>query len=601
MPNKILILDQNTTNLIAAGEVVERPASAVKELIENSLDAGANRIDVFVLKGGKKLIQVTDNGTGMNEEDVILATERHATSKIKSAEDLFNLQTLGFRGEALSSIAAVSELEIITKTSDQLAGTKINITGGKITDITPVGASTGTTIKVKNLFFNTPARLHHQKSDTSELTRISDLLSRYALAYPNIAFSLTANEKLILSTSGDNKLINSIASIYGLETAEKMITLNSINEQLHLSGCIGSPEICKASRYFQTVIVNGRYVKSNLISQTVEKAFSTFLPINKYPMFILNISLSPYEIDVNIHPTKTEIKFLDEILLVSHIETAVKQALLTTMAIPGEKKNKVMYPQQNNLEQKLFQEHLPILTNDNVKRTHIDDVQPVTNSKFIREEKQGFNYKDDQQSISFVVSKEELIPNLTFSNQIFETYWLGKDSYGNEYCIDQHAVHERVIYDKLVKEYEKGITNIQNLLIPYVFSFTPQEGFLLEEAIDFLAKFGIEIASLGGNTFTVRSLPMLFKTVLNEQLMKNVLEKLLSWGKINSLREIVHPFCTVLSCRSAIKAGTKIDIGELDYIWQQLSRVDNPYTCPHGRPTVIKLEKGYFDKKFKRI
>lgn len=593
LSSRIQVLDQCTANLIAAGEVVERPVSVVKELIENSLDAAANKIDIYVEEGGKKIIQVSDDGSGMNKEDALLSIERYATSKIKTADDLYNLQSLGFRGEALSSIAAVSELEIITKTLDQLGGIQINALGGEIVKISPVGRSTGTTVKVKNLFYNTPARLHHQKSDSSELARISDLIGRYALAYPEISFSLTSNQKLILLTTGDNNLINTMAAIYGIEIAEKMIRFESKDEQISLSGYIGSPEIARASRHFQTIIVNGRYVKSKIISQTVERACSTFILINKYPIYILNLNLSPQKIDVNIHPTKTEIKFLDEDLLTKKVEQTIRKSLLNSSIIPGTVKVGTGFYEK---EKSIYNRSSSKKNNSILKEKNSKNNENI----FLKEEKQGFS-EDNQQTMQLLrQQKTDLIPELILSSQIFATYWLGKDGYGNEYCIDQHAAHERVIYDRLIKQKQKGKINVQRLLIPYIYNFSPQEVILLKEVKVFLAEFGIEISSMGENAFAIRSIPLLSKDSINEQLMQNVLDKLLSWVKINSLNELVHPFCTVLSCRSAIKAGTKVDLKEFDYIWQQLRKAENPYTCPHGRPTVIKLERSYFEKKFKR-
>ncbi|HHV72199.1 MAG TPA: DNA mismatch repair endonuclease MutL [Clostridia bacterium] len=606
MPNNIHILDETTANLIAAGEVIERPVSVVKELIENSLDAGADKIEVIFLGGGKKLIQVTDNGIGMNKSDALLALERHATSKIKFADDLFALNTLGFRGEALPSIAAVSHMEIITRTRSELSGTKVSAIGGKITDVSIVGASPGTTVRVKNLFFNTPARLHNQKSESSELARVSDLITRYALAYPNVAFTLLANQKLILSTSGDNNLLNTIATVYGVEAAEKMIKIKNNDEKISLIGYLGKPELNKPSRHFQTVIINGRYVDSSLISRSVERAYSTFLPINKYPFFFIKLNVPPAQLDVNIHPTKTRIKLLNEEIILKNIEQTVRNALLTSAVIPGEKINKT------SSEAKITDLQFRV-----VKDIVEEDIQSYEDKKdakifaykrqesvenevsYIKEENK--NDKIYAQQPPLFIEKKQLIPSLTFTAQLYATYWIGRDDSGNEYCIDQHAAHERVLYDKLMKEKKQTEVNVQHLLLPYIFDFNAQEAILLREYIDFLAQFGIEVSDLGGNTFSVRTIPLITKQTINESLMKNVLEKLISWGKINSTEELIHPFCTVLACRTAIKAGTKVSIEEFDHIWQQLKHTDNPYTCPHGRPTVIKLEKEYFDKKFKRI
>jgi DNA mismatch repair protein MutL len=562
--NKIIILEETLVSKIAAGEVIERPASVVKELVENSIDAGAKRISIEVSDGGKRSIRVTDDGSGMDPQDAKLSIERHATSKLKSADDLFSIRTLGFRGEALPSIASVSRFELVTNESGS-NGTMIKVEGGKIKSRESAGAPVGTSITVEELFFNTPARLKFQKSKTTELSHIVDIVSKFILSNPQISFKLKSDGGEVLSSIGSGNLLDAVASIYGADMAKAMLKVGDAAQagDVKVHGYVTQPVITKSDRYGESFFVNGRFVRNALLSRALEEAYRTLIPGDKYPIAVIFVDVNPADIDVNVHPTKREVKFSRPDVAMKAITAAASAALSEV----GLKQGSSTYGggQFNRAEgwkpemMKIL-EDLPMMSNQ----------YPITNEQ--NNDRTGTLF---QFNLTYIIlSKgEDLI------------------------LIDQHAAHERIMYEKIKN---KVIAGTQNLLIPKTIEIEPKEFTLISGNLKEMSELGFEIEAFGKNTVIVRGIPAALKMQGIDSAISGILSELSSSFKIKVVDERREAIWKMMACKAAVKAGDKLSYDEMDGLVKELYATSNPTTCPHGRPTLVRITKADLEKMFGR-
>ncbi len=661
---KIIILDENTSNKIAAGEVVERPASVVKELVENSLDAGATNITVEIRNGGISYIKVMDNGSGMEEDDVGIAFERHSTSKIRYADDIESITSMGFRGEALASIASVSSVLLTTRTRDKSHGTSIEIQGGNILDIKPTGCPVGTTIIIRDLFFNTPARFKFLKKDTTEAGYISDVISRIALGNPNVAFKLTSNGTVVLHTPGNNDCVSSIFSIYGKETANAVYEIHYEDGRIKVSGYIGKPEIARSSRNHQSLFINRRYIRSKIVTTALDEAYSTFLMKNKYAFSVINLEINPVLVDVNVHPSKMEVKFSNEQEIFKAVYHAVNNALLAKSGIRSanpataiknpfllEKPDipQVGYKQQSlNYEKPAARHEVPLIKEsgreyafqDIRKSTVPPEIVPVIpvpvskksenpenaneilnaaasdavkefckKTEYAMEEPQKIEAHDENKKVR--IEKEIIkddsgesikeIGKLTDARiigQVFNTYIL-LQLQDQLILIDQHAAHERVVYEDLKEGLRSRNSISQTLLAGQVIELTPREIELLNTEKAVFQNLGFDYEPFGSNSIILRAAP-LSENGSSREIFLEVVDYMLSSGRTD--RDELHDEAIYrIACKAAVKANKKLDALEISSLLNRLSVLENPYTCPHGRPSVIKISKFELEKMFKRI
>ena len=585
--SKIKIMDTTLSNKIAAGEVVETLMNVVKELVENSIDAGARNIKVILKESGVKQIKVVDDGAGMNREDALLALKRHATSKIYSDEDLFNIHTLGFRGEALPSVASVSKM--VLETSDGESGTKILVCGGKEEDVQDSSLRRGTLVEVNDLFYNTPARLKYLKSLHTELANITSYINRMALCYPNIKFSLVNDERGLLSTDGSGNVLKVINSIYGLDVTKKMIKISGENSDYEINGYISYPEVNRASRNFITLLVNGRYVKNNEITKTILEAYHTYLPINRYPVVVLNIEVDPFIVDVNVHPTKMDVKFSKMEEIKELIYDVISKALHNLVLVPEVKsENKVI---SNILEVDTI--------NDNIDFKK-DEIKPE-----YEEIEFDFTICED----ASVYEIDDIKDNEDKSNNnlkkinpvgiVHATYIIGENEDGM-YIIDQHAAQERINYEYYLKELGREENEYIDLLIPIKLEFTNEEYIKLKDKFDEVRKLNISFEEFGVNTIVIRSHPKWLgdKDVVLK--LRKIIEVILSTKEF-SKEKFNEKIAITLSCKMAIKANDYISLEEASRLLDKLFTCDNPYNCPHGRPTIINYSYYELEKLFKRV
>ncbi|RKD34769.1 DNA mismatch repair protein MutL [Thermohalobacter berrensis] len=629
--NKIKLLDEETINKISAGEVVERPASVVKELVENSIDAGSTSITVEIKKGGKKYIRVTDNGIGIEKNDINIAFLRHSTSKINKAEDLDNITSLGFRGEALSSISAVSQLQLITKTTNSVVGNQVMVMGGKIVENKEVGCPQGTTIIVKNLFYNTPARKKFLKSDSVESSYISDIVNKLALGNPNISFKFIKNNKLIMKTPGNNNRISTIYSIFGKEFANSLFKLDYIGENLKIQGFISKPSYTRGNRNHQYFYINGRIVKSDFLTKTIEKIYKPLIPNNRFPAIILYIDIPPREIDVNVHPTKIEIRFknkktLDNVLTSIVEELINKENLIPEVDIDNKSKDNGSQEEQinfvdsleevpKNIEEAPKDDELEVdyieLDQENKNIQILDYTTSFKNKKsgnysMFKEKNRNISNSNlfKEKSSSFKLSKNNKtntkIPKLDIIGRLFNTYILAEEKNNDLfYIIDQHAAHERIMYEKLKKDLENESVMVQKLLAPEIIHLTNSEVEVVLENIEMFKSLGFEIEEFGVNSIALRGVPTILGKPNSKKLFLELLDKIQENIKYNY--ELKIDKVMKMACTSAVKAGDFIDEIEIDRLIQDLKQCENPYTCPHGRPIIIKMSKYELERKFKRI
>lgn len=559
----IVLLDDLTINKIAAGEVIERPANVVKELVENSIDAGATNIIVEIKKGGKSYIKIVDNGKGIESDDMIISLERHATSKIRKVEDLEDTYSMGFRGEALASIVSISKLTMISKTINQEAGTKIIAEAGEILTIEETGAKTGTTIIVENLFFNTPVRYKFLKQDATEFRYIKEWIQKTALANPNISIKLINDGKNIFQSNGNNNINDVIYNLYGKEITDNIIDVNYKEENIKITGVVGNTRIAKDNRKNQIIFLNKRNIKNITLTNSADQAFKGSTGIGKYGFFILNIEMPANYYDVNVHPTKTEVRFKNEEQIHRVLYTAIKSSILN----------------EN------------FLGNDEVSEKKDNYILNEYNFATSHTEKEN-SQEDNTQDKELIKRENKRKVEYKFIGISFKTYIIIEIE--NEiYLIDQHAAHERVLYEQIKDNYKKNNqSNSQMMLIPEIINLTHREIEFVKNNIELLKKIGYNIEFFGENTIKINGTPDIeYREKTNvKDMFLDILDEMLTNSK-SQVKSIEERFIATVACKAAVKAGMDLKRAEVDILIQNLLNLQNPYTCPHGRPTTIKINR----------
>lgn len=581
--SKIKVMGANLANKIAAGEVIERISSIVKELVENSIDAKSTDILVELKDAGKALVRVSDNGIGMDSEDAVNCFLRHATSKIYKDDDLFFINTLGFRGEALASIAAVSE--VVLDTYDGKESTKVHIKGGNLLKKEIGTLINGTRISVTNLFYNTPARLKYLKSEPYELALVTSFLEKLALSYPKISFKLTNNDLVIFSTTGSGDLLKAIHEIYGLEVSSKMIEVHGSNDDYDINGYISKPEVLRSNKRELNTIINGRVIRNNDINKMIDEAYHTYKPDGLYPIVVLNIDTDPTLIDVNIHPTKQDIKFSKKAELKEVLVKTIKDALYNSFLVPNAIKSyNVEEVLENSLPTNLFLEEDNL--NDYSKNNFVMDDTDKTSSQ------EAIDFKETTKNEK--IKKLELYP----VGVAFGTYIIAQNSEGI-FLIDQHAAQERVNYEKVLK----GLLTNENidLLVPISIELTKSDYTVIKNNISKLEDMGFKLEEFGINTFKITSHPIWIKERDAEDTIKKVFDVLLEEHKNFDPVKFNDNVAATIACKASIKGNSRITLDEAKFLLEELVLCDNPYNCPHGRPTIIKFTIYELEKMFKRV
>ena len=577
---KIKVMSPNLANKIAAGEIVERISSVVKELTENSIDAKSTIIKVELEDSGKKSIRVIDNGTGMDREDAENSFLRHATSKIYKDDDLFFINTLGFRGEALPSIASVSD--VVLETYNGVVGTKVHIKGGEIIDITSAPSRVGTDITVTNLFYNTPARLKYLKSESSELGSVILFLEKLALSYPDISFSLKNNESLIFSTTGSNNLLKTIHEIYGLEVSSNMLPINKISDDYVVSGYISKPSIVRSNKNHITTIINGRIIRNIDINKMINEGYYTYKPENLYPIVVINIETDPTLVDVNIHPTKQDVKLSKMDELSDVLVSAIKDALYSTILIP-----KGVGQEEDNDDAIISKLPETLFVSEDKPNYSMNTFEREENSDEIQ-----LNIDFKESSKNEEIRKLELYP----VGIAHGTYIIAENDEGI-FMIDQHAAQERINYEKVLKNI---ITkSSERMLIPITIELSKSDFETVKSNINHLTDIGFELEEFGINTYRVNAHPTWIKKGYEEETIRIIIDTLIEEGKFDASRFNDRVAATV-ACKASIKGNMRITLDEAEFILKELVLCDNPYNCPHGRPTIIKFTKYELEKMFKR-
>ncbi len=598
--SKIRVMSELLSNKIAAGEVVEKVVSIVKELVENSVDAKATYIKVDLKEAGLREIIVTDDGIGMVHDDAILAFQRHATSKLYTDDDLFNINSLGFRGEALPSIAAVSE--VILKTCQDEIGTLVHIKGGKIIENRPSEARIGTQITVSNLFYNTPARLKHLSSPYAELANVVEYINKMALSYPSIKFRLTNDEKELLNTDGSGNLLKVIKSIYGLDITKKMLEINASNDDYEVSGYISMPEVTRSSRNHMTVLVNGRVVRNQVLNKVINDSYSSFKEDTRYPIVVIKINTDPSLIDVNIHPSKQDIKFSNFEDLKNLISTAIVEKIKTKLLIPKieikEEKQKTSYENLSlNLERNIVSD---IETNeDKVRLTNLINFNYESSNELDVEKMNEENEEKEQTSYVEEIIEKEKLPELYPIGLALGTYIICQNEKGI-YLIDQHAAEERVNYEKNSYLLSHPNNDVISPLVPIIIEFPVNEFITIKENIAILKDLNVKIEEFGSSSFRVISHPTWFPKGNEEKIVRRILEEIKDKGKEFNLAKFNDNLAKLISCKMSVKANTRITTEAQEEIINKLRKCDNPFNCPHGRPTIIHFTIYELEKMFKR-
>lgn len=655
---QIRLLSQNTIDQIAAGEVVERPLSVVKELTENAIDAGADAITVEIKEGGISLIRVTDNGCGIEKDQVKKAFLRHATSKITSIEDLDYIASLGFRGEALSSIAAVAQVEVITKTADELTGIRYAIAGGSEEDAEEIGAPDGTTFIIRNLFYNIPARKKFLKQPQTEGSYVADMMEHLALSHPEISIKFVNNGQVRFHTSGNGNVKEVIYRIYGKEIAASLLLFETEFEGVKVSGFLGKPEQCRSNRNFEIYFVNGRYVRNDVITKAMEEGYRAYLMQHKFPFFVLHFQMDPASVDVNVHPAKMEIRLHKGQVLYEALSQAVKQSLQQTELIPD-----VKLTDENEETAALFKAPEPFEINrrrqqeNEMPGLYVEETKEKTNDLTVQEQIPGLlreessEYKissGDGQSVADLLQKispskiigdtqalktlpaDRLHANVIKADdhilvekpsqlnlfeekflsadareeyqilgQIFDTYWLiaFRDKL---FIMDQHAAHEKVKYERLYKELQEKQVSSQMLNPPVILTLTGKEEQLLKEQMTSFEALGFEIEDFGGGSYAIRSMPSDLYGCSEKELFTDILDELAE-NPMKGSPEVILNKLASMACKAAVKGNNTLSRKEAESLIDELLSLENPYHCPHGRPTIISMSKYEIEKKFKRI
>ena len=660
---RINLLDEHTSNKIAAGEVVERPSSVVKELVENSIDAGSKNITIEIEEGGISLIRVIDDGVGVHNLDIEKAFLPHATSKIKTVEDIYSINTLGFRGEALPSIASVSKLTFRSKPSECDFGKEIILEAGEKLSLTDIGMNNGSVMEVKDLFFNVPARRKFLKSTSREGSLINDIILRIALSNPDISFKLFNNGKKTLHTYGDGKLNNVIRTIYGKNISDHVLPFNYEDETLKVHGYIGKEIIARGSRNNESIFVNNRYIKNKTIVAAVENAFKSFSTVNKFPFFVLFIDLSPDSIDVNIHPTKAEIKFKEERVIYKRVfdavHTALKEDIFNSFAVEDKFVNEEIVEEikldldtaskSNNIDEPITSNKVEPSIKDIYNNVTIQDVakeedlynklkelnknkainsynnnseslnnttvnENTNNSDYYTKNdftssqanlsniKQSNNFNSSTTSIEMEAEKElnkAKFPDLRVIGQFSKTYILA-EYLDTLYIIDQHAAHEKILYEKYVKDIESNEIIVQQLLIPCIIDLSLDDYECYKENIDIFTNSGFVIEEFGGNTIALKEVPYFLGKLDSKNFLLSIIDNLKNLGSGKTVEVKLNKIAT-MACKAAVKANDYLTQIEMEKLISDLRYIDNPFNCPHGRPIIIKFTKYELDKKFRRI
>lgn len=602
----IQVLDQKTINQIAAGEVIERPMAVVKELIENALDAGATAITIEIKEGGISFIRITDNGSGIAKDEIKTAFLRHATSKIRTMEDLLTVNSLGFRGEALSSIAAVAQVELITKQQEEFVGTRYEIHGGKEIAWEQVGCPEGTTFIVRNLFYNTPARRKFLKSKTTEGNYIHELVQRYSLAHADIRFSFIADGRNKFQTSGDGNVKTNIYYHYGPDITKNVLPVSCESAGMKLTGFIGKPVLSRGNRTFMNYFVNGRYIKTPVITGAIEQAYKEFLMNHRYPFVALELTIDSSYLDVNVHPTKMEVRFTNQQevydIFYHTIYTALKESNLipeVTLSDDGKETKKIPFTDKETKKRpEPFeinrQELLPVTQEIPVQPQEIREApfSGLQRTAVVEPAYTQIDLKNDEQIISDV-------PQFRMIGQVFDTYWIIE--YENELLlIDQHAAHEKVLYEKLMKQLREKDGLSQELIAPIVVSLSGREIEVLQQYKQVFEKIGFRMESFGDRDYLITGVPADFLNLASKELFLEMLDSFMQKGHPDK-PELVLDHCATMACKAAVKGNHMLTFAEAKHLIEQMLQMDQPYHCPHGRPTTISMSKHELEKKFKRI
>lgn len=629
--NKIAVLEKSTIDKIAAGEVVERPSSVVKELVENAIDAGASAITVEIKDGGKSYIRITDNGCGIPEDELSVAFMRHSTSKLRDASELADIHTLGFRGEALSSISAVSRVEMITKPADTLMGVRYVIEGSKEVSLDKIGAPDGTTIMVYQLFFNTPARKKFLKTDTTEASYISELMERLALSHPDISFCFISNKKEKIHTSGNGNLMDTIYQIYGRLIASNLLAVEKETDLLKVSGFIGNSNVARGNRSLENFYINGRYIKSPLLSKSVEEGYVGYLMQHQYPFCVLMITTKEASVDVNVHPTKQEVRFDDEMAIADIFKSLIFERLHqrediaevtldeNVQAAPLRKttENDATDPGSESMTcepESKKEETIIEVAPEPFEKSRLEKMrQKITaqihaDTPYERKYQEYYQEKEKEQE----QSREEKVTYEQTSflseqarakhriiGQVFDTYWLIEHD-NKLYIIDQHAAHEKVLFERMMKQLQDKEMTTQYVSPPIIVSLTRAEQDILKRYEEVFSELGYVISSFGGNEFAIEGVPgNLFSFDVKEFFM----ELLASCGELkgNDGHDMIVEKVASMSCKAAVKGNNRLSYPEIEELLDELLSLENPYHCPHGRPTIIAMTKYELEKKFKRI
>lgn len=602
---KIIQLDDVLSNKIAAGEVVERPASVVKELVENAIDANSTIIEIEVEEAGLSKIRILDNGDGIEESDVLMAFRRHATSKIKEDKDLFRIRTLGFRGEALPSIASVSRLEIKTSTGEE--GTRLVLEGGHIEVLEKSSSRKGTDIVVTDLFYNTPARLKYMKTVHTELGNITDIVNRLALSHPEVSFRLIHNDRKLLHTNGNGDVRQVLAAIYGLNIVKKMIPIQASSLDFTIKGWVALPEITRASRNYITTMVNGRFIKNYPLVKAIQEGYHTLLPIGRFPIVMINIEMDPILVDVNVHPSKMEVRFSKEGELNELVAQCIKEAFHTKELIPAGLKQQ---PKEVvKVEQPSFDlDHIPVAKEEQAQ-IDFGRIPEVKTTFFqpmpeIRVETTVEKKHEDTEMV--FVPKQELkvevesrVPPLYPIGQMHGTYILAQNERGL-YIIDQHAAQERIKYEYYREKVGQVESELQEMLVPLTFDYSADESIKILEHQDKLADVGVFLEPFGINSFIVRSHPQWFPKGEEKEIIEEMIEQLLTMKKVD-IKKLREEAAIMMSCKASIKANHYLQASEIQALLDKLRKSSDPFTCPHGRPIIIHYSTYEMEKMFKRV
>lgn len=663
----IHVLDDETVDKIAAGEVVERPSSIVKELVENSIDAGATIITVEIKDGGTSLIRVTDNGSGIEKSQITKVFLRHATSKIRTEKDLETIQSLGFRGEALSSISAVCQVELITKTKDAFVGVRLQCNGGKMEEPEEVGAPDGTTIVARNIFYNTPARKKFLKSNMTEAGYVGDLMQRIALSKPQVSFKFISNGQTKFYTSGNGDGAEVIYRLYGKDTAANMLPIDQQTEGIRITGYLGKPVLNRSSRTFETFFVNGRYVKSKLLSAALEEGYKQYIMQHKYPFVVLYFHIDTKKIDVNVHPTKMEIRITEPEAIGKFMVQSVQETLAHKDFIPKIEEEEKETAKEAAQREKLLTKEIPepfetarasmmpgmeqkrkelteekadkvaehtayFLSNENKEEAFFEDLGPAKTQKTKKESlaqspilakilgnESAFEAKENTNHNNIIKQKDQILVNTSeqlslfedsffmeeakeeykILGQIFKTYWI-VTLQDKLYIIDQHAAHEKVMYEAFMKRLKEGTVESQLLNPPIVVTLTDKEQAVLSAYAAHFASMGFEIEEFGGEEFAIRAVPSNLYGYGEKELFLQTIDELLEFP-VKGDNQLILQKIASMSCKAAVKGGQELSMEEAKKLIDTLFTLENPYHCPHGRPTIISMSKYEIEKKFKRI